>query len=132
AMMPSSVAPTCLSHFLASASLVVIGDSRMDSLPRRYFRVNRSSNVRLSLSGILVRSAPSASARRSKKQRRRFGSEAFHATSRRVNTLQQVVEGKCPAARNDNFTVEHELSGLDRANGLNELWEIACQRLSGF
>ena len=61
-----------------------------------------------------------------------FSSEALHATLRRVNTLQQVVERKSPSLWHDNFTVEHETLRLQRSNRRNQFRKIAGERLAGF
>src|SRR5262249_17465494 len=57
------------------------------------------------------------------KQRRRFSCETLHTARRRVNTLQEVVEGEGPTIWHDNFAIENEVSGLKRGNGSRELRE---------
>src|SRR5919201_3649730 len=75
--MPSSMAPTSLSHALASLNLVVAGDNRNRGTFLRYRRAKSSSLRRRSRSGRGVNGRPSASASRSK----RIRSEGVSAAS---------------------------------------------------
>ena len=114
--MPSSVAPTRLSQLFASLSLVVAGESRTRYHLRRSLRAKVSSARRRSRSGIwrpafCRRRQP----RRSKddEERRRFRRELLHAALRRMDALQQRIERKRAADRDDDLAVENECRRLE-------------------
>src|SRR5262252_2469154 len=55
----------------------------------------------------------------------------LHAARRRVNTLEQIVEGEAAVHRHDDLAVEHESSSVHRAERLRHLREVAGERLTG-
>jgi hypothetical protein len=60
-----------------------------------------------------------------------FLGQLLHATGRRMNAQQQVIERKAFADRNDNLPIQHKLPRPEPFHALNNLREIAAQRLSG-
>ena len=133
-MMPSSVAPTRVSHFFASASLVVAGDSRMRPLFGKYFRANASSRCAAGRQRLVGQHGAVGVLQQIEhdQQRRRFLGELLHAARRRMDALQQRVEREHLAFGHDDLAVEHEGLGLERAHRLDHVGEIARQRLAGF
>ncbi len=91
-MMPSSVAPTCLSHFCASASFVVAGDSRKAYDPS-------ASSLRRALEFLAPRAQRLV--RRGCPRRRRAGRtrSAAPASRRRVFSHGSPPDGCAAAAR---------------------------------
>src|SRR5262249_58856726 len=58
--------------------------------------------------------------------------ELLYAARRRVNTLEQIVEGEATVHRHDDLAVEHESPSVHRAKRLRHLREVAGERLTGF
>ena len=65
-------------------------------------------------------------------ERRRFRRELLHAALRWMDPLQQGIERKRPIDRNDDLPIEDECRGLDAAYRVDQLREIARQRLARF
>ena len=116
------------------SSLVVAGDRRNAACLASIF--GERFQPRAPLAAAAARSAsrrrPPASRSNTIRSAGVSSASLLHAALRRMDALQQRVEGERAVVRHDDLAIEHEFLRLQRASGVDQFGKIARQRLAGF